>query len=267
MTLISSPARLVAPLVSLLFAACAQGYTPRNPDGAGPAPVEIATVSPSDLGATGSYVILAKTGVSNVTGSRITGGNVGLSPAAASYVTGFALVADATNLFSTSVAVVAPGKVLAADYAAPTPSNLTSAVLEMQAAYTDAAGRSPPDFLNLSSGNLGGLTLAPGLYTWGSSVTIPTDVTVSGGANDVWIFQISGNLDVASAKRVILSGGARAKNVYWQVAGNVVIHANAQFSGVILCQTGITLQTKASMTGRALSQSLVALDDNVVTAP
>ena len=137
----------------------------------------------------------------------------------------------------------------------------------MQTAYTDAAGRSLPDYLNLGSGNIGGRTLAPGLYTWGTGVTIPNDVTIAGGADDVWIFQISNNLDVSSAKHVILSGGAQARNIFWQVAGQVTIHANAHFEGVILCQTGITLQTNASLHGRALAQSLVAIDNNAITAP
>ncbi|MCA1665000.1 MAG: DUF3494 domain-containing protein [Myxococcales bacterium] len=192
---------------------------------------------------------------------------MGLSPAAASFITGFALTADPSNVFSTSPSVVPPAKIYAADYATPTPTNLTTAVLDMQTAYTDAAGRSPSDHLNLSSGNLGGLTLAPGLYNWGSSVTIPSDVTIAGGANDVWIFQISNDLDLSSAKQVILSGGAQAKNIFWQIAGKVTIEANAHFEGVILCKTAVTLQTNASMTGRALAQTLIALDNNAVTAP
>jgi ice-binding like protein len=238
---------------------------PRNPAGAGPAAVDIG--STANLGSAGSYVLLAKTGITNVTGSSITGGNLGLSPAAASFITGFAMVADASNVYSTSSSVVAPGKIYAANYATPTPSNLTTAVLGMQTAYTDAAGRTPPDHLNLGSGNLGGLTLAPGLYAWGNTVTIPTDVTLSGGANDVWIFQISNDLDISSAKSVVLSGGAQARNVFWQVAGQVTIHANAHFEGIILSQTAITLQTTASLHGRALAQSLVAIDNNAITAP
>jgi hypothetical protein len=240
-------------------------HNPRNPAGAGPAAVDIG--SSANLEAAGSYVLLAKTGITNVTGSSITGGNLGLSPAAASFITGFAMVADSTNAYSTSVSVVGPGKIYAADYTAPTPSNLTTAVLGMQTAYTDAAGRTPPDHLDLSSGNLGGLTLAPGLYTWGNTVTIPTDVTISGGANDVWIFQIANDLDLSSATNVILGGNAQAKNIFWQVAGQVTIHANAHFEGVILGQTGITLQTNASMHGRALAQTLIALDNNAITAP
>jgi hypothetical protein len=137
----------------------------------------------------------------------------------------------------------------------------------MQTAYTDAAGRTNPDHLNLGSGNIGGQTLAPGLYTWGTGVTIPTDVTIAGGANDVWIFQISNDLDITSAKNVILTGGAQAKNIFWQVAGKVTIHENAHFEGIVLCQTAVTLQTTASMHGRALAQSLVALDNNAISAP
>jgi hypothetical protein len=272
---------LAAANVFMLFAACGDGgegntvdggnngpdamNSPPNPLGLGPAPIVLGT--PTDLAAAGSYVLLAKTGITNVTGSAITGGNVGLSPAAASFITGFALTADSTNVYSTSATVLAPAKIYASDYAVPTPANLTSAILSMETAYTDAAGRTHPDFLNLGSGNLGSQTLVPGLYTWGTGVTIPADVTIAGGANDVWIFQISQDLDVSTGKRVILSGGAQAKNIYWQVAGNATIRATAHVEGVILSKTGITLQTGATLHGRALAQTLVALDDNAVTAP
>ena len=260
----------IAFIVSLAFAlaACGAGtasHNARNPSGAGPAPVVLG--STTDLATVGSYALLAKTGITNVTGSSIAGGHLGLSPAAASFITGFALVADSTNLYSTSSSVASPGRVYASDNATPTPSNLTTAVLAMQAAYTDAAGRTNPDSLNLASGNIGGQTLAPGLYTWGTSVTIQTDVTISGSANDVWIFQISNDLDLSAAKNVILSGGAQAKNIFWQVAGQATIHANAHFEGVLLSKTAITLQTGASIHGRALAQSLIALDNTTVTAP
>lgn len=238
---------------------------PPNPAGLGPAPVDIG--STADVASAGSYILLAKTGITNVTGSSITGGNLGVSPAAASFITGFGMTADPSNQFSTSPSVVAPGKIYASNYTSPTPSNLTTAVLAMQTAYTDAAGRTPPDHLNLANGNLGGLTLAPGLYTWGTTVNIPNDVTISGGANDVWIFQISNDLDLSTAKSVILSGGAQAKNIFWQVAGKVTIHANAHFEGVILSKTAITLQTNATLHGRAYAQSLVAIDNNAITAP
>lgn len=229
-------------------------HNPQNPSGLGPAPVELGATT--DTAAAGSFVLLAKTGITNVTGSSISGGNLGLSPAAATFITGFALTADPSNVFSTSLSVVPPGKIYASNYAAPSPSNLTTAVLGMQTAYTDAAGRTNPDFTNLGSGNIGSQTLAPGLYTWGSGVTIPTDVTIAGSATDVWIFQISNDLDLSTAKQVVLSGGAQAKNVFWQVAGQVTIHSNAHLEGVVLSKTGITLQTEATLHGRAFSQTL-----------
>ncbi|MHB8877425.1 MAG: Ig-like domain-containing protein, partial [Myxococcaceae bacterium] len=122
-----------------LAAPYAWSFTTGTATAQGPAPV--------GLGAAGNYVVLAKTAISTVPGSTLTG-SLGLSPAAASYITGFSLVADSTNVFSNSTQVV--GKVYAANYAVPTPSNLTTAVSNMEAAYTDAAGRPTPDFLELS---------------------------------------------------------------------------------------------------------------------
>lgn len=134
----------------------------------------------------------------------------------------------------------------------------------MQTAYTTAAGRTPPDYTELGTGIIGGLTLAPGLYTWSSSVTIPTDVTISGNATDVWIFQIAGNLSISSAKNIILAGGAQAKNIFWQVAGQVTIGTTAHFEGIILCKTAIVMQTGSSMNGRALAQTMVTLDNSTI---
>jgi hypothetical protein len=238
---------------------------PPNPDGLGPAPVDLGETT--DLKSAGAYVLLAKTGITNVTGTTITGGHLGVSPEVAESITGFALVADDSTEFATSSSVIAPAKVYASNYSEPTPTNLTAAVLSMEGAFTDAAGRTTPDYLNLGDGEIGGETLAPGLYVWGSTVTIPGDVTIAGGANDVWIFQISDNLDLSADKKVLLSGGAKAKNIFWQVSGEVIIHERAHFEGIIVCQTGITLQANASMRGRALAQSLIALNDNDITAP
>jgi hypothetical protein len=222
----------------------------------GPAPV--------GLGTAGNHVVLAKTAISTVPSSGLTG-DIGLSPAAASFVTGFSLVADSTNVFARSTQVV--GKVFAANYAVPTPSGLTTAVSNMESAYTDAAGRPTPDFLELGTGNIGGQTLVPGLYKWTSTVTIPANVILSGGANDVWIFQTSGDLTMAAAKNVTLSGGAQAKNVFWQIAGQATIGANSHFEGIILSKTAITLQTGATMNGRALAQTQVALQQATLTQP
>jgi methionine-rich copper-binding protein CopC len=215
-----------------------------------------------DLGSAANYVILAKTAINNNPTSTITG-DMGLSPAATSFITGFALT-NATG-FATATQVV--GNVYAADMADPTPINLTTAVNDMITAYNDAAGRPTPDFSELGSGDIGGRTLTPGLYKWTSSVTMPASVTISGGANDVWIFQISGDLTMASAVNITLTGGAQAKNIFWQVAGQATFGTTSHFEGILLSMTGITFQTGASMNGRALAQTAVILDANAITKP
>jgi hypothetical protein len=215
-----------------------------------------------DLGASGNYVILAKTAITNVPTSAITG-DLGISPAAASYITGFSIT-KATG-YATSAQVT--GKIYAADMAAPTGINLTTAVNNMLTAYTDAAGRPFPDFSGLGTGNIGGKTLAPGLYKWTNSVTMPSNVIISGSDTDVWIFQIAGNLNMSNSVHITLTGGALAKNIFWQVAGTVTLGISSHFEGIILSKTGITFQTNASMNGRALAQTLVALDKNTVARP
>lgn len=215
-----------------------------------------------DLGAASNYLILAKTAINNSSTSALTG-DIGLSPAATSYITGLALT-NATG-YATSAQIT--GKVYAADMADPTPINLTTAVNNMITAYNDAAGRLSPDFLELGTGNIGGKTLVPGLYKWTNTVTLPSSVTISGGANDVWIFQIAGDLTMSAGVNITLAGGAQAKNIFWQVAGQASMGTTSHFEGNILSMTGITLQTGASLTGRALAQTAVILDSNALTKP
>ncbi|MDP4216793.1 MAG: ice-binding family protein [Bacteroidota bacterium] len=220
------------------------------------------TLAAVDLGTAANFVVVAKSAINNSSTSAITG-DLGLSPAAASYITGLSLTA-ATG-YATSAQVT--GKLYAADMAAPTPINLTTTVSNMATAYTNAAGRPSPDFVELGTGNIGGKTLAPGLYKWSTAVTVPTDVTISGGANDVWIFQISGDMTTSSAVKVILGGSAQAKNIFWQVAGKVTIGTTSHVEGTILCKTGITFLTGASLNGRALAQTAVILDANTIMNP
>ena len=233
------------------------------------APV-VAGVAPVDLGTAGNYAILAKTGVSTVPTSVVTG-NVGVSPAARTFLTGWSQTAapDALDVYATSVQVFAPGKLYAADNAVPTPANLTTAVLNMEAAYNDAAGRTATSAAttNVGSGTLTSLTLAPAVYEWGSNVTIPTDLTLNGTATDVWIFNVAGTLDMAAAKNVILSGGALPQNIFWRVSGAVTIGANTHFEGIILSKTSITFNNLSSINGRLLAQTAVVLDATTVTQP
>jgi hypothetical protein len=222
--------------------------------GVGPSPVNLRTA--------GNYAILAKTGVSTIPNSVITG-DVGLSPAATSFATGFSETA-ATG-YATSAQIT--GNLYAANMADPTPINLTTAVSDMHTAYTDAAGRITPDYLDFYSGAIGSRTLAPGLYTWTSSVSAASNVTIEGGANDTWIFQITGDMTVSTGVSIILSGGAQAKNIVWQVAGTVDLQANSVTKGIILGETSITLGTGATINGRLLAQTAVNLDQAIVTNP
>ncbi len=137
----------------------------------------------------------------------------------------------------------------------------------MQLAYTDAAGRTLPDFTELGAGDISGMTLIPGLYKWSSSVGIATGVTLTGGAEDVWIFQIADDLSAESGAIVTLAGGAQAKNIFWQVAGQTTLKTSAQFKGTILCQTLIAMKTGATLNGRAMAQTAVTLEQNAVTQP
>ena len=137
----------------------------------------------------------------------------------------------------------------------------------METAFTDAAGRTSPDFTELGAGDISGMTLAPGLYKWGTGVLITSGVTLSGGANDVWIFQIAGDLTVSNSAIVTLSGGAQAKNIFWQVSGQATLGTAADFKGIILSQTLISLNTGAVMNGRALAQTAVTLNANTITKP
>ncbi len=241
---------LLLALAVLVSAACGDSTSPTDSRAA------------INLGTAGNYVILAKSAVTT-TGATAVVGDIGLSPAAASFITGFALTTPTS--YSTSSLVT--GQVFAANYAVPTPANLTTAVLNMQTAYTNGAGRTSPDFTELGAGNIQGLTLVPGVYKWGTSVNIPSAVTLSGGANDVWIFQIAQNLTVGNGAIVTLAGGAQPENVFWVVGAAATLGTTANFKGIILAKTAITFNTGATITGRALSQTAVTMNATTVTEP
>ena len=218
-----------------------------------------------NLGTSGNFVILAKTGISTTGVTAITG-DLGVSPAAATFVTGFGLIMDASGIYSTSSLVT--GKIYASNYTVPTPTKMTTAISDMLTAYTDAAGRTLPDSIELGAGNITGKTLKRGLYKWGTGLQIDAaGVTISGSATDVWIFQIAQNLTVANGAIITLSGGALTSNIFWQVAGQVTLGTTAQMKGIILCQTQIALNTGATLNGRALAQTAVTLIANTVTQP
>jgi hypothetical protein len=230
------------------------------------------------LGSAENYVILTKTGISTVPDSVITG-DIGVSPIAATAMTGFSLTMDSGGEHSTSSQLHGTGMAFAADYAAPIGTQLTAAVSDMEAAYTDAESRpnTDDDRTNLGAGTLGGIyggatgKLTPGVYTFGSDVKIADDIhfegTGAGVADDVFIIQMTGSLLQTKNTKVILSNGARAENIFWQVAGQVVVGASADMQGVLLVKTDVTFQTGSSLSGRVLAQTRCNLQVATVAAP
>lgn len=223
-----------------------------------------ASQSSVDIGTADNYVILAKSGIST-TGTTAITGNIGASPIDSTAITGFGLIMDSSNVYSTSSLIT--GKIYASDYSPPTPTVLTTAISDMQTAYTDAAGRTETSIITeLGAGDITSMTLAPGLYKWGTGALISgAGLTLSGSSSDVWIFQIAQDLTVANGAIITLSGGAQAKNIFWQVAGQTTLGTTSQFKGIILCQTLIDIQTGATLNGRALAQTAVTLDASTVT--
>jgi hypothetical protein len=226
-----------------------------------------------DLGEADGYAILAKTGISTVPSSAITG-LVAVSPAAGAAMTGFSLTMDATGAFATCTQVT--GQMFAANYKGAVPQALTNAVLDMQAAYDDAANRTTNDTgrINYGGGNLGAggevggpdEPLTTGVHTFGTNVNIVESIHFHGSSTDVFIMQTTGNLIMAANKKVILSGGALAKNIFWQVAGEVTVGAGSHMEGILLVKTKVTLITGSTLNGRILAQTSVALQMATVDA-
>ena len=214
--------------------------------------------SPVNLRSAGNFTILSESGITDVFRTSVDG-NVGTSP-----ITGAALLLTCAEV---------NGIIYTVDAAGPLPcsvsdaTRLTAAVGDMETAYNDAAGRTLPDALNLGAGEIGGLTLTPGLYKWTTDLSISKNVTLAGGPDDVFILQVAGTLQEANGMNVILTGGAQAKNVFWVSAGAVTIGTNAHFEGTILSKTMIAMNTHASITGRLLAQTAVTLQMNTVTPP
>jgi len=229
-----------------------------------------------DLLSAGNFVILSETGITN-TGSHasVVTGNIGSSPITAAAMNDVFCSEIAGTIYGVDAAYVGNGNqtCFAGNPPLANKTLVDNAVLDMKTAYDDAASRTLPDATELGAGNIGGMTLAPGLYKWSTDVTIPTDVTLSGGANDVWIFQIAGDLSIASGGsvpagvKVVLTGGAQASNVFWQVGGptGATLGTYSTFNGTILSAKQVIMQTGAVLNGRALAQTQVTLDANPVT--
>jgi len=230
-------------------------------------------VTSVDLGTAGNFAILSKAGISTVPTSAITG-DIGVSPIAAEAITGFTLIQDDTDR-SKSTSVQVTGSAYAADYASPTPSTMTTAIGDMERAYTDAAGRTVAAAnLNVMAGLITGATFTAGVYEWGGDIAFSANIYIKGTPDDLFIFKSSGNVIVGSGASVVLvadstgSGGAPlASNIVWQVAGYVDAGTTSHLEGIFLIKTAAAFKTGSSLNGRILAQTAVTLDSVTVVAP
>ncbi|HAX03694.1 MAG: hypothetical protein A2Y45_08755 [Tenericutes bacterium GWC2_34_14] len=216
-----------------------------------------------NLGTAEAFAILSKTGIS-ATGATSVIGDIGVSPVSASYITGFGLIMDSGNTFSTSSLVT--GHIYASDYQVGTPALLTSAIADVLTAYQDGASRTA-DYTELYTGDLSGKTLTSGVYMWSNDVLINTDFTLNGSSTDVFIFQIAGTLTMAANTQITLTGGVLPEHIYWVVADTIAIGVGADFQGIILSMTNVSMNTGSSLTGMIYAQTSVSLDATVVTKP
>jgi hypothetical protein len=255
---LSSKAGLTAAmLLFVLIAGCKKNDTSTSPT---PIVIPVQTTSQAtvNLRSDAGFVILAGSLISNVPTSAVTG-NIGLSPAARSFISGFGL---------TEVV----GTIYAADDVAPAgvPAMLTAAKWDLTTAYNDAAGRTATDIVPLA-GNIGGLTLTPGLYKSTGSLQISSgDLTfdAKGNADAVFIIQIASTLNTTSGRKVILSGSAKASNIFWQVGTSATLGTTSVFKGTIMADQSISLNTGAIVEGRLSARiGAVTLAGNTIVKP
>lgn len=218
-----------------LFAACNNDDPKPNNNNPTVIPPQTTSMTPVAMAGTSSLAVLAGSSVTNTGATNITG-DLGLSPGTS--VGGFPPgILNGTLRINDAIA--------------------TQAKLDLTAAYNDAAGRTSTDIVTLS-GNIGGLTLTPGLYKSTSSLAISSgDVTfdAKGNADAVFIIQIASTLTTTSGRKVILSGGASAANIFWQVGTSATLGTTSVFKGTIMAMQSITLNTGASLTGKALARN------------
>jgi hypothetical protein len=224
-------------------------------------------VNPVGLGTTTNFAILSKAGISSIS-STITG-DIGVSPIAATAMTGLSLSLDSSGCFSKSSQIV--GKAYASNYQVPSPSYMTTAIYDLTSAYNEAAGRSVSSefHLNVKAGLISGEIFESGVYEWGTNVNFSSDISIKGNKTDVFIFKISGALIVGSGAKIIIIGknGSEplASNIIWQISKYVSAGTTSHTEGTFLVATHAVFKTGSSLNGRVLSQTAVTLDHSIIT--
>lgn len=210
-----------------------------------------------DLGIAKSFSVIAYVSIVSSQTSNI-GGKVGLKPGVRSLIG-----------IGPSEVVGGSSDIYAGDDVGDAQNYLTMAREDLIAAYKDLAGRATDkDKVEAYRGDLGGKILPPGTYRFSNGATIPTDVTLEGNESDVWIFQVGGDMNLASGARMILSGGAQSKNIYWQASGRVILGSNSVAVGTIINQLTAELKPNAQVNGRILCKNgKVLLAQNTISKP
>jgi hypothetical protein len=219
----------------VFIGACTSNDPTTNADNPNGIPIQNTKMEIVSLAGTSDFALLAGSAITSTGSTNITG-DMGLSP-------------------GTSIGGFPPGKIVGTQQIN---TNLaTQGKLDLTAAYNDAAGRTSTDIVTLS-GNIGGLTLTPGLYKTTSSLAISSgDLTfdAKGNADAVFIIQIASSLTTTSGRKVFLKGSASASNIFWQVGSSATFGTTTVFKGTVMAMQSITFNTGATLEGRALART------------
>ena len=146
---------------------------------------------------------------------------------------------------------------------------LSNAKVDMVTAYKEAVALTPDeDKVGLYEGKLSAKTLLPGCYMWNSDLTITSDFTIEGTDSDIWVFKIPANFKVSNGVHLKLSGGANAKNIFWQVAGSAVLESGSVLAGTIIAQQSIEMKNHSLLTGRVFAKNgFITLNQAIIKRP